>query len=391
MMRGHFALLLVLGFLPACVTPEPSVPSLAAAEVEHHLPAKVKDRGGWAADIIAGIEATGKAATLERVCAVVAIIGQESGFQTDPVVSDLPRIVRHGLEVKFAKLGPLAPLAVTAVLATKAPGATETFEKRVAKLRTERDLDRLFRDIASAFRDRFPGSVMVASAVSKILGKGWLDDLNPVTTAGSMQVEVAFAKELEGLSDLSDAALRERLYDRADGVRAGSVRLLGYDASYADIIYRFADYNAGVYAARNAAFQSMLAELTNQPLTLDGDLLAYNADGGVKSVDSKTMLAMLAFGKGHELSEWSVRRAANQEKKRDFEDTDIWAAVRGAWEKKTGKKPAYARIPTVTLVSPKMSVGRTTAWFAEAVKRRYGACRTAKRLLKRPTASRRRG
>ena len=90
-------------------------------------------------------------------------------------------------------------------------------------------------------------------AVTSVTG---IDDLNPVTTAGPMQVQVSFAR---GMSGLSDAETRELLYTRFGGVRFGTARLLGYAAAYDDVLYRFADYNAGMYSSRNAAFQEQLA------------------------------------------------------------------------------------------------------------------------------------
>jgi hypothetical protein len=64
-----------------------------------------------------------------------------------------------------------------------------------------------------------------------------------------------------------------------------------------------------------------------------------------------------------------------KEKTLDFESTELWYAVRDAWQRRTGKAAPYARVPEVTLTSPKMSRTRTTAWFAASVKRRYAACR----------------
>jgi hypothetical protein len=67
-----------------------------------------------------------------------------------------------------------------------------------------------------------------------------------------------------------------------------------YPADYDKAIYRFADYNSGVYSSRNAAFQSMLNALTKTEISLDGDLLLYNKDGDVKSTQSQSEKELIA-------------------------------------------------------------------------------------------------
>ncbi|HLL51917.1 MAG TPA: DUF1615 family protein [Myxococcaceae bacterium] len=355
--------------------PPPAAPSLDEAQVARLIPAKVQDREGWASDVIVAIRLVKKEPTAERVCAVLAVLEQESGYQADPPVSNLPGIVRRGLDEKLKPLGLLAGSAREALLSGKAPGTTLTFEQRIGKLRTERDLDRLFRDLADHYESRFPATFAVANALGALLKGRRLEDLNPVTTAGSMQVKVSYAQEVGDREGLSDREVRELLYTRGGGVRFGTARLIGYDASYDDILYRFADYNAGVYASRNAAFQAQLAEVTGTRLALDGDLLAYAEDGKPKDVETNSLRALLAFGKQHGLSASAVRRDAEQEKTRAFEETDLWKLVREAWTDKMGKVPPYARVPEVALSSPKLSRPRTTAWYADNVTRRYQACR----------------
>lgn len=369
---------LALLVLASCVTNDPAetaAPALATVDVARLLPGHVRDRAGWSEDIVAAIRAADREPTVENVCAVVAIVGQESNFDPNPAVTDLPQLVHEGLLKKLSRLGPLAEPALAALLSGKAPGTEETFAKRVETLRTERDLDRLFRDIANTYGDKFPGTFAIASALTHIFGKGGLENLNPVTTAGSMQVKVAYARTLDDFGDLSDAQARERLYTRPGGLRAGVARLLAYPAAYTDIKFRFADYNAGVYASRNAAFQSMLADLTGQKLALDGDVLIYAEDGDAKTTPSKTFTALRAFGEAHDIWAWTLSRDAHKEKTAAFEETTSWAEVRAAWEAKTGRKAAYAVMPNVALDSPKIQRKRSTAWFAGRVLQRYQSCR----------------
>lgn len=368
------ALLLLVSCAHETTTTTTDTPAtFSRAEVAARLPVKLVDKEGWADDILAAIVMTKKAPTAERVCAVVAVIEQESGFQADPVVPELPAIVRRGLQEKLEPLGPLAEPAKDAVLEMKAPGSTQTFNARIDKLRTERDLDRLFRDVATAVQSDSPGGFGLAQAMTMVFRGGDVSDLNPVTTAGSMQVKVDFAKTLN--EDLDDTAVRELLYTRGGGVRAGTARLIGYGASYDDIAFRFADYNAGRYSSRNAAFQQMVDDLTGITLDHDGDLMVYDKKGRAKDADSNTMKALLTFGASHDLSSWTIHRDVKKEKQEDFESTDTWKAVRAAWTTKTKKPPPYAQLPEVSLSSPKMAKPRTTTWFANAVKQRYLRCR----------------
>ena len=378
LLQRLLALSTTLLSLSGCISPESPVPkssTLGPDRIADLIPLRVKDRTGWAADVAAAIEATGKDITLERVCAVLATIEQESGYQVDPVVADLPLIVRNGLKEKLIGLGPLADSAVDTMLSGRVPGSEQTFAQRVARLRTEQDLDRLFRDIALAYQEKMPGTFAMASALSALLGRGHLRDLNPVTTAGSMQVKVSFAKQLAENKGLTDSNVREKLYTRAGGVRAGTARLLAYEASYDDIIYRFADYNAGIYASRNAAFQAQLSDLTEMKLTLDGDLLSYTKDGELAEQPSQSLEAMLRFARSQKLVEWFVERDARKEKSAEFESTTIWDEVKNQWRQKKNTRAPYARVPELRISSPKLRRDRSTSWFAESVKRRYADCR----------------
>jgi hypothetical protein len=358
------------GHVAPHAAPGPAPRLVEADDIARAIPARVPDRAGWADDIATAIRATKKEPTAERACAVVAVIAQESGFVADPVVAHLPALVRRALDEKLAPLGPLAGVAVDAVLAGRVPGTRATFGERIDRLKTERDLDRLFRDVSEHVRRNAPAPL---AGLALLAGDDLIEGLNPVTTAGSMQVKVSFARRLFAVTPTDD--VREQLYTRSGGVRAGVARLIGYRASYDDVVYRFADYNAGVYASRNAALQTMLADLTGERLVADGDLLAWDDEDTPRAVETHTLRALLGFAAAHRLSERTVRNDVRLEKTAEFETTSTWKAVRDAWQRKTGRPPPYARIPDVALSSPKLKQPRTTAWYAKNVKLRYDACR----------------
>ncbi|MFP2907318.1 DUF1615 family protein [Pyxidicoccus sp. 3LFB2] len=387
--HGWLALLFVACALTACrrgAGPlEPSVPPpprLSAEQVARLIPQHVKDREDWARDILAALEAEDLVPSPPTVCSVLAILEQESGYKEDPTVPDLPRMVRTRLEEHANKLGPLGRKALASVLEGKAPGHQRTFDERLRTVRSERDLDRLFRDILAYYEEKYPTTYAAADLASSLFSSGKLEDLNPITTAGSMQVSVRYAMELEG-EDAEPAQVRERMYTRAGGVRYGTARLLGYEAAYPEPLFRFADYNAGVYASRNAALQVQVSRLIGVPLTPDGDLQLYDKQGEPLDEDSKSLQALLAFRKRYapELSERQVRRDVRKEKEEDFETTDTFRAVKRVYANETGESPAYAQLPQVTLRSPKLKNERTTAWFARSVDARYQKCQARYRAL----------
>ncbi len=372
----------LLALLAACarnVRPaEPPLPPRVTVEQAAKLmPPDEKDREGWAEDVMAALEAHRLYPSAEAVCSVFAVIEQESGFETNPPVAGLARIVQQRMEAYADKLGPLGPPAVKALLEGKAPGQTQTFEQRLKQVRTERDLDRIFRELLEYYETEYPKSYAAAQLASTLFKSTRLEDLNPITTAGSMQVSVKFSAELAGGDEEAMRRVREELYTRGGGVYYGSARLLGYEAHYDDPIYRFADYNAGFYASRNAAVQAQVSRLTGLQLVPDGDLLAYDKQGEPLDQDSNSLKALLAFRQRYasdDLSERRVRKDALLEKELAFEETDTWNAIKRAYQEVTGETPAYAQLPTVVIRSPKMSSERSTAWFAQSVNRRYQKC-----------------
>ncbi len=370
-----------LSVLAACaprhVRPEPPLPPRVTVEQAAQLvPPEEKDREGWAEDVMAALEAHRLYPSPEAVCSVLAVIEQESGFEANPAVPGLARIVHQRLEAYADKLGPLGPPAVRALLEGKAPGQTQSFEQRLKLVKTERDLDRIFRELLEYYETEYPKSYIAAQLASSLFKSTRLEDLNPITTAGSMQVSVSFSADLAGGDEQAERRVREELYTRGGGVYYGTARLLGYEAHYSEPLYRFADYNAGFYASRNAAVQQQVSRLTGIKLVPDGDLLAYDKQGEPVDEDSNSLKALLAFRQRYasDLSERRVRKDVLQEKELAFEETDTWEAIKRTYQEVTGEAPAYAQLPTVVIRSPKISGEKSTAWFAQSVNKRFQKC-----------------
>ncbi|HXU80875.1 MAG TPA: DUF1615 family protein, partial [Polyangia bacterium] len=266
-------------------------PAGIAALIDH----RVKEREAWGQAVSEALRASGLPPDPPSVCAVLAIIGQESGFQEDPVVPGLARVVEARLEHYRSKLGPLGRPVFARLLDGHAPGDARSFEVRLQKVRTERDLDRVFRDLLAFYQSGHPAAYEAATLAGKLFDLQSLADLNPITTAGPMQVSVRFAEGWAREHGRPPAEVREALYTRAGGVLYGTARLFGHRAGYSKMIFRFADYNAGVYTSRNAALQAQLSKVVGMPLALDGDLLRYEKDGTPSDDDSKTVAALKTF------------------------------------------------------------------------------------------------
>jgi len=365
--------------LNGCRLPPPQEPprpqALPSGVVASLIPPSVEDRAGWARDILIALETVDRAADSRAACAVVAVIAQESSFSADPVVPNLAAIVEREMEARAHRFGPLGPPTLRALLSARPEGARQTFAERLQQVRTERQVDLIFREMVAYYEREHPLATAAASAFNNLVSGQSLRDLNPITTAGSMQVAVAWSAAQGHSRGLSQEAVRDLLYTRAGGVRYGTERLLGYRTNYDRMLYRFADFNAGFYASRNAALQEALAKLTGRPLDLDGDFLAYDREGKPLAAEtaSSRAVAWLAANRGWPLEPRELRDDLEREKSFAFEETRTVRAIRQEANRR-GLPWTAARLPVVRLESPKLARNRTTAWFAQAVEKRYRAC-----------------
>ena len=363
-------------------------PTLDADQIKQLLPPRINERSAWAKDIFDITEQLDIPQTKENICSIVAVADQESNFVADPQVAGLGekavKEVEDRLDEKFKdKLGD----AIGGTLAgyfqevlKNQPSPDNNYLSQMRRVKTERQLDELYREIFSYMSKHYHVSALTGAA--KLVGQDFAEKLNPVTTLGSMQVHIGYAKEHKRQSG-NIAALRSDLYSRYGGLYYGIHRLMMYPADYNKAIYRFADYNSGMYSSRNAAFQSMLNALTNTKLDLDGDLLLYTKDGSIRSTISQSERELTSvFASNNMLvTPRQIRTDLKKEKKKYFEDTATYRAVTKLYQEKMAKEPMYAIMPEVVISGPKLSRDYNTNWFATRVNGRYQSCmQRAKRI-----------
>jgi hypothetical protein len=336
----------------------------------------VEDAKGWALDLHDVLQLHGLPQTKENVCAAIAVIDQESNFKPDPPVAGLGKLSETALRTKFGKI-PLAG-AVAVKWLENNPTPQASFMARIRNAKTERDLDLTYRALVQYASQ----SASIDAVVRLGLLNTLIEDKNDIDTIGSMQVSVKFALEMARKRrwlpmTLDDVyGVRDQLYTRHGGMFYGVKQLLGYDTGYSQKIFRFADFNAGRFASRNAAFQDVVAKLSSESLALDGDLLSYSKDGTVlkKVTSSEKALRKLNAKLQLGFTDADIRKDLLLEKQPDFVSTRIYSTIRERYALATKRKAAFARLPEIALSSPKLSRGFSTKRFAESTNARYQVC-----------------
>ncbi|MGH6609840.1 MAG: DUF1615 domain-containing protein [Burkholderiaceae bacterium] len=332
-------------------------PDEARALIVRSMPSSVADRAGWASDIYAAFATLDIAATPENICAALAVTEQESTFRADPPVPGLAAIAWREIDNQAERAGVPKFAVRTALRLTSANG--RSYSDRIDAVKTEKELSEIFED--------FIGMVP--------LGKTFFSSRNPVRTGGPMQVSISFAETHASSHRYPypvQESIRHEVFTRRGGMYFGIAHLLGYEAPYREPLYRFADFNAGRYASRNAAFQNALSIASGVPLVLDGDLLLPNA--AADAPPGNTEAAALALAKRFDMSASAIRRDLQQGTESGFERTRLYERVFARAEQMQRKPVPRAVIPTITLKSPKITRKLTTEWFARRVDERYQRC-----------------
>ena len=335
-------------------------PDVARAGIARHLPSKLENRDAWAADMFMAFESLGLPPSDQNACAVIAVAQQESTLRVNPTVPGLPKIARKEIETRAASHH-IPLMLVNAALSLSSPDG-KTYRARLDAAKTEKDLSDLYED--------FIGMVP--------LGKRLFGELNPVHTAGPMQVGIAYseqhAKEKRYPYPMQ-GSVRDEVFTRRGGLYFGTAHLLDYPAPYDDLLFRFADYNAGHYASRNAAFQNAVSLASGTALALDGDLLI---EGSSANEASNTELAARKLRGRLDLSEGQIRDDLELGTREGFEKTRLYTRVFELAEKKRAQPLPRAMLPRIRLQSPKITRKLTTEWFARRVNERYERCLAGK-------------
>lgn len=351
-------LLVAIVGLAGCSAPPPPPPSPAEvrAQITRLLPATLVDRKAWAADIYAAFAALQIQPVTPNLCATLAVIEQETGYDADPVVPGLAKIARDEIDRRAGRIG-VPHFVVRAALAFESPNGIP-YDTRLAQVRTEQDLDLIYQD----FIDSVP------------MGRRLLGGANPVRTGGPMQVSIVFAENHAKARPYPypvAGSIRQEVFSRRGGLYFGMAHLLGYPTSYPRLLYRFADFNAGLYASRNAAFQQAVSVGSGIPLEFDGDLVRYGGgrdDIGPTEVAVRTLMPALG------MSASQIHRALKQGRSQRFERSGLYKQVFALAEREARRPLPREVMPRIRLDSPKITRKLTTEWFATRVEKRYRGC-----------------
>ncbi|MDK2124199.1 DUF1615 domain-containing protein [Parachitinimonas caeni] len=347
------------------------------------LPRQIKDRAGWSDDIFNAFATLKIPYTAEYFCGALSVIEQESSWQADPVVPGLGKMVWKEIGERAERYH--VPLVLIQAAMSKSSRDGRSYNTRINALRTEKEMNALFEEIVAELGRRHLPSIS-----------------NPIRTGGPMQVGVEFAqahaKAWPYPYPIGDS-IRHEVFSRRGGLYFGIAHLLHYRADYSRQIYRFADFNAGRYASRNAAFQLAVDKLASsstattapapkvvsksakgskpaakpQRLTPDGDLLRYER-GAPSREASDTLSALLKLTPQLGMSRSDIERDLQSEKTERFGQTLLYRKVYELADKAAGKPLSREALPQIKLSGPKIQRKLTTAWFAERVDGRFRLC-----------------
>lgn len=208
-------------------------------------------------------------------------------------------------------------------------------------------------------------------------GQTLFADRNPVRTAGPMQVSVEFAEawaRTHPYPYAMSSSIRHETFTRRGSLYFGVAHLLAYRAPYDRYLYRFADYNAGRYASRNAAFQHAVSLVTGVPLATDGHLLPVDGYHSPRDPGA-TEAALRTLGGRLGMPDEAIHDELLLATSGEFGKSRVYTRTMALADQVDGQPVPRAQIPAIVLTGPKITRHLTTAWYAKSVEQRFRACR----------------
>ncbi|MBI4081955.1 MAG: DUF1615 family protein [Candidatus Lambdaproteobacteria bacterium] len=320
----------------------------------------------------------------------MTIVQLESGIERDPLLAngDLETMFTERLK-QFTAKNPVAArlIAMTGLVDSLQQKLRE--DTRRGFVIREGDLARYVEEDLRPFLARFLNNTFVVpDAVARLIVNVGVPDA--VNTIGPMQVNVEKAyrqAKARGEPIASVAEMRRELlnYDTAlvrglkEGVYMVNQTFSFYRAHTRDdlaVAFTIADYNAGEFSSRNAAFQERVARLSGRTLRYDGDLLIYGADGQPVERPSRTEQAVVVVLPDYGAA--AVRNDLKLEKKAQLVETRTWKLICSLYQAKESKPCELGRVPTGAgneLAEIKLGRNYTPADYARGYVRRYRANR----------------
>ncbi len=233
------------------------------------------------------------------------------GFASIRPVPGLAALAWKEIERQADRAG-VPMLLVRGALQLSSPSG-KSYAERIDAAKTEQDLSRTFED----FIDMVP------------MGKRLFAGYNPVHTAGPMQVSIAYAEQHAAAKPypypMDGSSIRREIFTRRGGMYFGIAHLLDYPARYDKPLYRFADFNAGHYASRNAGVPERGQRRVGHSARARRRPRAHQGRGDRKApARPSSRRACVAARVG--IGDGAVRRALEQGLSEDFERTDLYRA-----------------------------------------------------------------
>jgi Protein of unknown function (DUF1615) len=291
---------------------------------------------------------------------VLTTIQLESAVTVDPGLenSDLDALFTFHLR-ELRRTNPVAGRLLDYSGLDEAMHAKLRADTRKGLVRTEGELVRYVQtDLRAWLRGWLHTHYFVPEAMARYAAEQGLP--NPVHTIGPMQVNLHKAYEnarSRGEAVASEDQMREWLLSRKTamerGIEEGVFQLWRIYRFYRRYLppdeavrYTTADYNAGEFSSRNAAFQQQVEALTGRRLALDGDLLSYqNGEPAERVSNTEAALILLL----NEDAAPNIRQDLLLEKTAAFSSTRTARMVCARYRQRTGRDCVMATLPVGAL------------------------------------------